>query len=317
MALALEAPAKINLSLQVLNRRADGYHEVKTILHALALHDDVVVELGGDGIDLSLGSAVASGLDVPVGGDNLVVRAARRFFERTGIDSGCRIHLTKRIPAGAGLGGGSADAATTLVLLNALTGDPLNRANLFRCASELGADVPFFIDAGTQTGIGRGDELTPHPKPPHLHLVLVFPPLGTSTAAVYEAWDKNHEARLTPQKGTASITRDKTLMHEEVAMPRGFRNDLESSAVQLHPELGEIRDRIARSGCGRGHLAGSGSTFFVAFSTSDECASALSRLGSLGCQGVTLLQTESASPERAAPRNVTFPVRGGSGSEGH
>ncbi len=314
MALALEAPAKINLWLRVVGKRADGYHEVETTLHALAMHDDVVVDPGGKGIQLSVISEVQTGLDVPVGDDNLVVRAARCFSRATGIDAGCRIHVTKRVPAGGGLGGGSSDAATTLLLLNSLTDHPLDRANLFRCASELGSDVPFFIDAGTQTGSGRGDQLVPHPKPPHLHLLLLLPHLGTSTAAVYEAFDKNPESRLTPQKAAASITHDKALAPEEVAMPRGFRNDLESSAVRLYPELGEIRDRVVRSGCGTPHLSGSGSTLFLAFSTADECASALSRLDPLGRQGVVLLRTESASPKRGAPRDVTFPVSAGSGS---
>lgn len=317
MALALEAPAKINLWLRVLSRRADGYHDVETILHGLALHDDVVVELASGGVDLSLVSEVATGMEVSSGAENLVVRAARSFFAATGIDSGCRIHLQKRIPAGGGLGGGSSDAATTLLLLNALTGEPMDRERLLRCASGLGADVPFFLDAGTQVGRGRGDELVPHQSPPHLHLLLVLPRLGTSTAAVYDGFDKNQEPGLTPQKDVASITGDKALEHEEVAMPRGFRNDLESSAVRLYPQLGELRDRIARSGCGEARLSGSGSTWFLAFTTAEECASALSRLGPLSGQGVSLLQTESASQKRGAPREVAFPTRRGSGSGQH
>jgi len=314
MALALEAPAKINLWLEVLGQRADGYHDVETILHGLALHDDVVVELCASGIDMSLISEVATGLEVPAGGDNLVARAVRSFLAATGIDTGCRIHLTKRIPAGGGLGGGSSDAATTLMLLNVLTGRPLDRARLLHCASELGADVPFFIEAGTQIGRGRGDELVPHQSPPHLYLLLLLPRFGTSTAAVYAGFDKNLELGLTLQKDVASITSDKALEHEEVAMPRGFRNDLESSAVCLYPQLGDIRDRIARSGCGEAHLSGSGSTWFLAFTTAEECALALSRLGSLSGQGVSLLQTESASEKRGAPREVAFPTRSGSGS---
>ena len=156
-------------------------------------------------------------------------------------------------------------------------------------------------------GRGRGDELVRLEKPPHLHLLLLLPRFGTSTPAVYEAYDKNHEAGLTPQEGVASIAPDKALEHEEVAMPRGFRNDLQSSAVRLYPELGEILDRVTRSGCGKAHLSGSGSTFFLAFATSDERAAALSRLDPLSGQGVVLLQTESASPDRGVPREVTFP----------
>lgn len=307
MALAREAPAKINLWLRVLGPRPDGYHEVETILHALALCDDVVVELTKQHVELSLVSEVASGFTVPQGDDNLVVRAARSFFVAAGIDRGCRIHLTKRIPAGGGLGGGSSDAATTLLLLNALCGDLLDRQRLHSLASSLGADVPFFLAAGTQVGRGRGDDLVPYEAPPRLHLLLLLPRFGTSTAAVYDAWDKNREAGLTPPEGVASIPSHKALEHEEVAMPRGFRNDLQSSAMRLYPELGEILDRVERSGCGKAHLSGSGSTWFLAFATSDECASALSRLDPLSGQGVVLLQTESASPDRSAPREVTFP----------
>jgi 4-diphosphocytidyl-2-C-methyl-D-erythritol kinase len=177
----------------------------------------------------------------------------------------------------------------------------------------LGCDVPFFIEGGTQTGIGRGDQLTPHPEPPHLHLLLICPRLGTSTAAIYEALDKNPEAGLTPQKAAASIIRDKALEREEVAMPRGFRNDLESSAVRLYSQLGEIRESTTRLGCGTPHLSGSGSTFFLAFSTKDASALAVSRLDPLSRQGVVLLRTESASLKRGAPRDVMFPVSGGSG----
>jgi len=310
MALALAAPAKINLWLRVLGRRPDGYHEVETVLHALALHDDVVVEPCSHGVQFSLVSETASGFTVPGGDDNLVVRAARTFFAASGIDSGCRIHLTKRIPAGGGLGGGSSDAATTLLLLNALGGEPLDRESLLRCARELGVDVAFFLDAGTQLGRGRGDELQPYDSPPHLHLLLLLPRFGTSTAAVYAGYDKNHAAGLTPKEGVASIVRDKALEHEEVAMPRGFCNDLQSSAVRLYPELGEIRDRITRSGRGQAHLSGTGSTWFLAFATFDECASALSRLDPLSGQGVVLLQTQSAARERGTPKEVAFPGSG-------
>ena len=238
MALAVEAPAKVNLGLVVLGRRADGYHEIETRLHALEFADTLTAELGPAGIDLRLDRrALRTGLPVDAGPDNLVCRAAAAFFRRLERPPGCRFHLTKRVPAGAGLGGGSSDAAAALRLLNALTGHPLDAAALHGLAAGLGADVPFFLGGGTQLAQGVGDKLTAVADPPRQQFILILPEQGTSTRAVY----KNFGAQWTIARPQARFSPDKVPDVEETAVPMAFPNDLEAAAFRLYPDLAELR----------------------------------------------------------------------------
>jgi 4-diphosphocytidyl-2-C-methyl-D-erythritol kinase len=307
-ALALDAPAKINLYLAVLDRREDGYHEVETILQSLTLCDTLIAETAGEGIELVVdASEIATGLPVAVGEDNLVCRAARGFFaaahEVAEGAAGVRFHLTKRIPAGGGLGGGSSDAAAALRLLNALHGGPLDDRTLHAVACELGSDVPFFLQGGTQLGWGTGTDLLPLAGGPHLHFVLILPRTGTSTGAIY----KNHGAQLTPRRRRHSIRGGKVPDIKEIAVATGFPNDLEASALQLHPELAELRDRVAADGYPEVRMSGSGSTFFVALGGEAECAAAIERLAPLRDQAVTLLHTETNHAPPGDPRVAPIP----------
>lgn len=172
-AITVHAPAKVNLSLEVLGRRADGYHELRTVFQAAGLFDALTVE-DAPGLSLTVEG------DAPGSGDNLVLRAARALIERTpeGGERGAHIHLRKNIPAGAGLGGGSSDAAATLLVLNRMWDCALNREQLAEPARELGADVPFFLYGGAALGAGRGDVLTPLRTPSQLWLVLAVPPFS-------------------------------------------------------------------------------------------------------------------------------------------
>ena len=161
----LSAPAKINLSLRVLNRRADGFHEIETLIAPISLADELILEKieGGQGIQFRCDDP-----SVPGGEENLVVRAARAFFERTGIPADVRIDLKKRIPHGAGLGGGSSDAASALMGLNELFKSSLPRETLAKLGENIGSDVPVFIYQSAALCRGRGEWVSPQVFPDRL-----------------------------------------------------------------------------------------------------------------------------------------------------
>lgn len=174
------APAKVNLFLRILHRRDDGFHALETVFQAVSLSDAVEVALVGDGIRLEL-----DGPELGPPEENLAVRAARAYREATGLASGVRIRLTKAIPAGAGLGGGSSDAAAVLRALEALTGR-CPSARLHELAASLGSDVPFFLGPSPlAAATGRGERLSPWRPLPGTDLVLVLPPVHVATAEAY------------------------------------------------------------------------------------------------------------------------------------
>jgi 4-diphosphocytidyl-2-C-methyl-D-erythritol kinase len=193
--LTLPAPAKVNLYLELLGRRADGYHELLTVMQTVDLCDEVTVALrprapdcpaGQPDVRLRLRTPAAG---VPPGPGNLAVRAALSLLARAGAagDVGVDLALAKRIPAGGGLGGGSSDAAAVLVALNRLLGEPVDAPALHALAAGLGSDVPFFLVGGTALCTGRGERVRPLAPPRPFGLTLLLPPFPTSTAAVYAA----------------------------------------------------------------------------------------------------------------------------------
>ena len=310
MALALDAPAKVNLHLAVLGRRADGYHEVDTVLHALALCDTLYAELqdpvdAASPISLHIRSETSTGLAVTADPDNLVCRAARAFLATAGLDVGVRFHLVKRIPAGGGLGGGSSDAAAALRLLNQLTGSPLGSLGLQTLAAGLGADVAFFLEGGTQRGRGVGADLSPLSAVGSWRFLLILPPVGTATPVVYQ----NLAAQLIARSSADSIRGGPEVPDfSKLPLPMGFRNDLEASALQLYPELADLRRDLEELGFPHACLSGSGSTFFVALSDPEQCGDAMARLQPLRARhGVKLLETGSGLPAPDEPRLVPFP----------
>jgi 4-diphosphocytidyl-2-C-methyl-D-erythritol kinase len=200
----IAAPAKLNLSLRVLGRQMDGYHTIETLLLRLRLADEIDLEIGGEGIRFELEAAAGqaeSGLPadprrlVPTGETNLCWQAAARLFERVNRPPSLRIRLTKRIPAAAGLGGGSSDAASVLLGLNRLLGQPLSSAELFDLAGALGSDVPFFATE-TPYGLawGRGQRVLRLPAPPSRPVLLLVPDFGVSAAEAYGWWSEDRDA---------------------------------------------------------------------------------------------------------------------------
>jgi 4-diphosphocytidyl-2-C-methyl-D-erythritol kinase len=273
--LRVAAPAKVNLALQVLGRRPDGYHELRTLFQAIDLCDELeLVPTAGSGIELRIVDAVGAGLPVAAGEDNLVVRAARAVLAATGRARGLRFALRKRIPAGGGLGGGSSDAAAALRLTNRALGDPLPAEQLAALAVGLGADVPFFLRGATCVGEGIGERLRAVPDAPRLEFVLVLPPFGSSTRAVFELL----AAGLIEPCLAATVRPFEPPTATEIATMMAAGNELEEPALRATPGLRELRDAIRAAGVGDVRMSGSGSTLFVARETAGAADAVAARL---------------------------------------
>jgi 4-diphosphocytidyl-2-C-methyl-D-erythritol kinase len=274
----IRAHAKINLSLAVCGVRADGYHELSTVFQSLALHDTLRFDRADEG--LAIACAVPA---VPRDERNLVWKAARLVWDaagRAGEPVG-RVHITKRIPVQGGLGGGSADGAAALVGWDALWETRLPDGCLRELAVRLGADVPFFLCAGTALGRNRGDELHPLDDGPARWVVLVFPPFGVSTAEAFRWWDEDHPARALARDGAGSL----------VDVTGGARlpacgNDLEPPVTRRHPVLLEIRQELERAGAEAAAMTGSGSTIFGLFASKASATAAWDLLGRGGRRAV-------------------------------
>jgi len=250
------AYAKVNLRLDVLGRRADGYHELRTIFQAISLHDTLVLETRRElGIDLCI--AGNSQLAGEPGQDNLVYRAIRDLGSEIELKHGVRAVLTKRIPVGRGLGGGSSDAAAALIGLLQLTGKRVEAARLLQIASSLGADVPFFLLGGRALGIGRGDEIYPLPDAPRRHLLLISPhDIAVPTKDAYQ-WLSEE---LTNEEGPTKLMRFCALCWS----PQGgaLSNDFEAAVFPRYPRLAAIKRELLQQGAAEASLAGSGSAVF-------------------------------------------------------
>ncbi|MBA2430666.1 MAG: 4-(cytidine 5'-diphospho)-2-C-methyl-D-erythritol kinase [Chthoniobacterales bacterium] len=244
----LRAPAKINLSFRILRRREDSFHEIETLMAPLSLADEITLQR------LEASGSVEFSCDdptVPAGDDNLVVRAARAFFAATGRGEGVRIELRKRIPHGAGLGGGSSDAATVLLGLHRLFEPKLPREKLVELAAALGSDVPFFLYESVAFCRGRGELVEPVPAFPALPLLLLKPPFGVPTPWAYSRWRDSQELsgiRYTPQQWEGLT----------------FANDLERPVFEKHLFLAHMKTwLLAQPEIAVALMSGSGSTMFA------------------------------------------------------
>ncbi len=265
MKLVAEAFAKVNRSLLVLGRRPDGFHELDTIFQAVGLADRLTFE-EAESLVLEVDDP-----SIPAGPENLVVRAARVLAEAAGLKPRAAITLEKRIPAGGGLGGGSADAAVALLGLSALWELDLPLQRLEEIGAALGSDVPFFLHGGTARGRGRGERILPLPDLPPQGVVLVMPPFPVSTPDVFRALDAPawEGARAADPGDRAESS------------PPLDRNDLEAAAEALFPSLGAVRAALALAGASQARLSGSGSTVFGLFPDLVAAAHAAERLEGL------------------------------------
>ena len=266
----LEAPAKLNLGLEVLGRREDGFHELATIYQEIDLCDRLSLEPWNE---LRLDVA---GLPSPAGEDNLALRAARLLAEETGIRRGARIRLDKRIPARSGLGGGSSDAAAVLKGLNHLWGTGLELPALLDLAMRLGSDVPFFLVGGTALGLGRGEQVCPLPEVPRLFALVLRPTAGLSTAEVF----RRGNFPLTGVRN-CNIIRRFAQYHLTGQGIRGLvENDLQPAAEEMLPEVGHWCARLEEVGARAAALSGSGSAVYGLFADRSAARAAMSRIGS-------------------------------------
>ncbi len=287
MRLVAEAFAKVNLSLVVLGRRPDGYHELDTVFQAVGLADRLTFE-ESDGLTLEVDDP-----SIPAGAENLVVRAARALAEAAGVRPRVAIGLEKRIPSGGGLGGGSSDAAVTLLGLSVLWGLDLPVERLAAVGAALGSDVPFFLHGGTARGLGRGERIEPLPDLPPRGVVLVMPPFPVATPDVFRRlgaaeWDGSVAAG----RGAAAVP---------------DRNDLEPAAEALFPALRAVRGSLAAAGAAQARLSGSGSTVFGLFPDLAAASEAARRLEGLPAgSAVRVVPTLTREQSRAlsSPRRA-------------
>ena len=259
----LPAFAKINLGLRVHGRRADGYHEISTVFQTITLHDKLTFESRPDErLELN-----CSDRGIPTDESNLVLRAAAAMRERFGVTRGARIELEKEIPAGGGLGGGSADAAVMLVSLARLWEIETTREELSEIGARLGSDVPFFLTGGTALGRGTGAYITPLEDAPKTHLVVVTPRVQVSTA---EAYRRLNAPALTKEDALVNLPVSRTEADFPDSLCDVMSNDFEAVVVRLHPEIGLARDALRRAGARRAMLSGSGSSVFGVFDSEGE-----------------------------------------------
>lgn len=252
-------PAKVNLYLRVLGRRADGYHDLLSIMQPLSLADELIITPTSPGILLDCDQP-----GIPRGPGNLVWQAALEFQRATGRKVGAHIQLDKRIPVAAGLGGGSSDAAGTLLALNAMAGEPLSAEALQGLAVGLGADVPFFLGLSPALARGIGEKLSPVQLPAYWYLLL-NPGVRVSTRWVYESLDLD------------SLKRYKVLEEGnwDPGQPAAWvHNDLESVTLKKYPELAQLLETLGGLGAQARGMSGSGPTLFGLFPSWEEARQA-------------------------------------------
>ena len=265
----LRAFAKINLDLRILGRRLDGYHEIRTILQTIDWYDEIRIEPADTFQFVSLGRP----LEYVNGASNLVVRAVQEFERATGQPVLAHIELVKNIPAGAGLGGGSADAAVTLMGLQQMYGEMLAPDEFLRCLRSLGSDVPFFATGGKALGTGRGDEVIPQEDEANYWLVVVHPEVHISTVEAY-SW-----LTVSGESNTIKGFYNPSAPGREVDLPG---NDFESAVFKRHPVLKDIQSTLLREGARLALLSGSGSAVFGRFDSEEQAVNAACQLDQYG-----------------------------------
>ena len=256
--LRLRAFAKVNLCLHVLGRRPDNYHELRTIFQTISLHDtlDISITPGSSGLEIFLQS---NDTTLPLGPENLVMRAIQAINPEIGFQGSVSVYLDKKIPVARGLGGGSSDAAAALLGMLRLTEREVPLPRLMEIAAKLGADVPFFLFGGRALAVNRGDEIYPLPDAPPQTIVIVSPrDIGVSTKDAYE-WISSELTRLAKPNRIWGFC--------ALCWSRQGRvvNDFEGPVFSRHPRLKEIKDELLERGAADAALAGSGSAVFGVF----------------------------------------------------
>ncbi len=263
-AISLPSYAKINLGLLILSKKKDGYHNIATVFQQIDLHDDITLRKISDGIRI-----ISNNPALPMGKNNLVYRAFELIQSKLGFKGGIEINIEKRIPMGAGLGGGSSNAAVTLVGANRLWGEKLSLFELEEMAAEIGSDVPFFIRGGTALGQGRGEILTPFKWSDDWWVVLVSPGIEVSTSWAYQ------QAKIVLTKGE-KFTKFRSIFekYDPHALRQILKNDLEGVVFQRHPILRTIKETMYQRDAFYASMSGSGSSVYGLFFRQDQAKKA-------------------------------------------
>ena len=260
MRLEKSSPCKVNLILNILGKRADGFHELETVMQPVNFCDELFYDRAGNSIQLS-----CSEKNLPVDAKNLVFRAAQNFLAAAKIADGVKIHLEKKIPLAAGLVGGSGNAATTLLALNELFGQPLSLAKLDELAAALGSDIPFFLYGKPALAIGRGEKVESLENFPALRgkaFFLIHPGFGIATPWAYQNLARFPKA-LNGEKGRAPKLIAKLQSDDLAAAARDFYNSLEAPALDKFPVLALYQEFLREHGALAALMSGSGSTTFA------------------------------------------------------
>ena len=263
----LRAFAKVNYALEVRGRREDGYHEISTVMQSVSLTDEVEIEHAGEGFELAV---EPEGVEVGSPGGNTVYKARKMLGELVDFRLPVKVRLRKRIPIGAGLGGGSADAAATIVGLNELFGLGLSAVQLREVGLRVGADVPFCLSGGTALGEGIGEVLKPLPAPPPHYLIITKPAASSSTARIYHAYDEHPEERTS----SVALVVDALRAGDLGALARSLGNDLAPVTKSLVPEVQPLEEELRRVGALGASMSGSGTAVFGIFCSEVEARGA-------------------------------------------
>lgn len=263
--LTLHSYAKVNLTLEVSGLRPDGFHDIDSIAQIIDIRDVLTLSRDDDGII----EVVTERGDAPSGRDNTVYKACMSFFEATGVRGGVRCRLTKSIPAQAGLGGGSGNAAAAIAGLSKLYGCGLSAERLASIAAQVGSDAPLFIYGGTVRMSGRGEQIEPLADAPELHLVVVKPDVGVSTPWAYRALDQSDIARTV---GSSNAAERAIRRGDRAALVQCLSNDFDPVVTASTAEIATAKELLLRAGAGAAVLCGSGSAVFGVFDGPEAAA---------------------------------------------
>lgn len=284
--ISIKANAKINLSLDVIRKREDGYHEVRMIMQSIGLHDDVVINAMDTGIEVTCNRHW-----VPTGSENIAYKAARALMDKCGLKKGIRIKIHKNIPVAAGLAGGSTDAAAVLKGMNMLFSLNLSEKDLMILGKQVGADVPFCIKGGTMLAEGIGEVLTDIKPFSNVCIVLVKPKIGVSTAWVYNNLNLKN---ITSRPDTDSLI--KAIEDNDLYYIAGnMRNVLESVTIEKYTVIKEIKDKLVELGALGSMMSGSGPTVFGIFENEQKARYAYQKIK---CSKWECFVTETLCEER-------------------
>ena len=267
--------AKVNLALQVLRKRNDGYHEIETIYQSVNLYDELDLDFRRDGKII----ITSDDPDIPNGADNLCHRAVVQMRQVAGGDLGARIHLKKRIPHSAGLGGGSSNAAAVILGVNASLGLSLSTSELEELALGIGSDVPFMIHGGTMFARGRGEKLIKLEKIKKCCFLIVKPSVDISTKWVYD----NISFRLTRPRYRFNLKRVNTILTRFPEVTFSFRNDLENVVCPAYPQISGVLDQLLALNPRLAAMSGSGSALFAIFDDEAKASGIAERFSMMGC----------------------------------